>query len=88
VRECVLQDVVTGLTLCAVNPQIWAMSLPGGTHQNETRVDLTPEMTVQDLAEQARVAWGVHTSTLLQAMRQISPLSDSLLHGANNVVSQ
>ena len=47
--------------LHAMPPQIWAMSLPGGTHQKEIRVDLVAGMTVNDLAERARIAWGALT---------------------------
>ena len=41
------------------------MSLPGGTHQKELRVDLTPGMTAYDLTEAARRAWGALFSGLL-----------------------
>jgi hypothetical protein len=49
--------------------QVWVMSLPGGTHQMELRVDLTPGMTAYDLVEAARRAWGALSSSLsLQSM--------------------
>ncbi len=64
---------ILGLIFVRLPPQIWAMSLPGGTHQMEIRVDLAPSMTVQDLAEQARVAWGAHPFITLQATRHPCP---------------
>ena len=53
------------------------MSLPGGTHQHEIRVDMTPGMTVHELAEQARVAWGEHFHA---ATGSVKPCASSVPH--------